>query len=195
MDLRGKKVILVSGSPRRRELLGGLDIPFEVDTDYDFDEDYELPIPREKITQFMSRMKNYGVRRPLEPGEILISSDTMVFIDNLIMGKPHTREEAVDMLRKLSGRTHEVITAVTVRDISHEETITDTTKVTFRTITQEEIDYYIDTYHPFDKAGAYGIQEWIGYTACTGIEGSYYNVMGFPVNKVYEELVKFAGYE
>jgi septum formation protein len=110
------------------------------------------------------------------------------------MGKPHSREEAVQMLKTLSGRTHEVITAVTVRDKDHCETVSDSTRVHFRELREEEIDYYIDTFRPYDKAGAYGIQEWIGYAAITGIDGSFYNVMGFPVHKVYEELIKFADY-
>ena len=118
----------------------------------------------------------------------------MVLLDSLIMGKPHSREDAQRMLRALSGRTHEVITAVTVRDRLHEETVDDTTRVSFRQLTDAEIDYYIDTCKPYDKAGAYGIQEWLGYAACTGIEGSFYNVMGFPVHKVYDELIKFAGF-
>ena len=195
MDLKGKHVILASGSPRRRELLAGLGVEFEVDTNTSFKEDFSPEMPHSEVPALMSEGKSHGFWRPLEKGEILITSDTMVLLDKLIMGKPRSREEAADMLLKLSGRVHEVITAVTVRDAVHEETVTDTTMVTFRVLSREEIDYYIDTCRPFDKAGAYGIQEWIGYAACTGIEGSFYNVMGFPVHKVYEELVKFAGYE
>ena len=195
MDLKGKHVILASGSPRRRELLSGLGVEFEVDTRTSFKEDFSPEIPHCEVPALMSEGKSHGFWRPLEKGEILITSDTMVLLDKLIMGKPHGREEAVDMLLKLSGRVHEVITAVTVRDPMHEETFTDTTLVSFRELSMDEIDYYVDTFRPFDKAGAYGIQEWIGYAACTGIEGSFYNVMGFPVHKVYEELVKFAGYE
>ncbi len=142
----------------------------------------------------MSLGKSLGFWRELEADEILVTSDTMVLLDSLIMGKPHSREEAFEMLRRLSGRTHEVITAVTVRDRDHCETVSDKTLVTFRSLADEEIGYYIDTCKPYDKAGAYGIQEWIGYAACTGIEGSFYNVMGFPVHKVYDELIKFAGY-
>ena len=195
MDLKGKHVILASGSPRRRELLAGLGVEFEVDTNTSFKEDFSPEMPHSEVPALLSEGKSHGFWRPLEKGEILITSDTMVLLDKLIMGKPRSREEAADMLLKLSGRVHEVITAVTVRDAVHEETVTDTTMVTFRVLSREEIDYYIDTCRPFDKAGAYGIQEWIGYAACTGIEGSFYNVMGFPVHKVYEELVKFAGYE
>ncbi|HOE94391.1 MAG TPA: Maf family nucleotide pyrophosphatase [Candidatus Cryptobacteroides sp.] len=195
MDLKGKRVILSSASPRRCELLAGLDVKFEVDARNGFTESIDPDTPHEKVPEIMSVGKSRAFWRPLEKGEILITADTMVLLDKFIMGKPHSRYEAVDMLQKLSGRTHEVISAVTFRDYAHEQTVTDTTFVSFREITQEEIDYYVDTCRPYDKAGAYGIQEWIGYAACTGIKGSFYNVMGFPVHKVYEELLKFIGYE
>ena len=194
MDLHGKKVILASNSPRRRELLAGLDVEFSVDTQNTFEENFPEDMPHCDVPAAMSLGKSLGFWRELEADEILVTSDTMVLLDSLIMGKPHSREEAFEMLRRLSGRTHEVITAVTVRDRDHCETVSDTTLVTFRSLADEEIRYYIDTCKPYDKAGAYGIQEWIGYAACTGIEGSFYNVMGFPVHKVYDELIKFAGY-
>ena len=194
MDLKGKKVILASGSPRRRELLSGLNVDFTVDTENTFEESFSPDTPHCEVPALMSEGKSKGFHRPLAEDEILITSDTMVLLDGLIMGKPHSREEAVNMLKALSGRTHEVITAVTVRDARHMETVTDSTLVHFRELRQEEIDYYIDTFRPFDKAGGYGIQEWIGYAAITGIDGSFYNVMGFPVHKVYEELIKFADY-
>ena len=194
MDLHGKKVILASGSPRRRQLLAGLDVDFTVDTGTDFEEVFPEDMPHCEVPAHMSQGKSRCFHRPLKDDEILITSDTMVLLDSYIMGKPHSRQEAIDMLRRLSGRTHEVITAVTVRDLEHEETVTDTTLVTFREMTDAEIEYYVDTCQPFDKAGAYGIQEWLGYAACTGIEGSFYNVMGFPVHKVYDELIKFARY-
>ena len=192
MDLHGKKVILASNSPRRRQLLAGLDVDFTVDTGTDFEEVFPEDMPHCEVPAHMSEGKSRSFHRPLEDDEILITSDTMVLLDSYIMGKPHSREEALDMLRRLSGRTHEVITAVTVRDCNTQETVTDTTLVTFREMTEEEIEYYVDTCKPYDKAGAYGIQEWLGYAACTGIEGSFYNVMGFPVHKVYDELIKFA---
>jgi len=193
MDLKGKKVILASNSPRRRELLAGLNIEFTVDTGNDFEERFDSSTPHSQVPALLSEGKSRGFHRPLEADEILITSDTMVLVDGLIMGKPHSREEAVSMLRTLSGRTHEVISAVTVRDCRRSETVTDSTLVHFRELLDSEIDYYVDTFRPYDKAGAYGIQEWIGYAAITGIEGSFYNVMGFPVHKVYEELIKFAG--
>ena len=194
MNLNGKKLILASNSPRRRELLAGLNVVFEVDTRNNFEESFPEDMPHCEVPAAMSLGKSMGFWRPLEEDEILITSDTMVLLDSLIMGKPHDRQEAMEMLRSLSGRTHEVITAVTVRDAHHCETVSDTTLVTFRDLTDEEIEYYIDTCQPFDKAGAYGIQEWIGYAACTSITGSFYNVMGFPVHKVYDELIKFASY-
>lgn len=191
MDLHGKRVILASGSPRRRELLAGLDVEFEVDTRSSFTESFDPSTPHEEVPALMSRGKSHGFLRPLEKGEILITSDTMVLLDKLIMGKPHGREEALEMLRKLSGRTHEVITAVTVRDHLREETVSDTTLVTFRNLTEAEMEYYVDTCRPFDKAGAYGIQEWIGAAAITRIEGSWYNVMGLPTAALYARLQCF----
>ena len=193
MDLKGKKVILASNSPRRHELLAGLDIEFEVDTRNNFEESFSPDTSHPEVPALMSEGKSRGFHRPLEENEILITSDTMVLLDGLILGKPHDRTDAENMLRTLSGRTHEVITAVTIRDCSRSETVTDSTLVHFRRLTEEEIKYYLDKYRPYDKAGAYGVQEWIGYVAITGIEGSFYNVMGFPVHKVYEELLKFVG--
>lgn len=144
----------------------------------------------------MSVGKSRGFHRGLSPDEVLITADTVVICSDasdshIVLGKPHSREEAVEMLKALSGRTHEVVTAVTIRDSVREETFTDSTLVTFDELSDEDINYYIDRYKPFDKAGAYGIQEWIGYAAISGIEGSFYNVMGFPVHKVYRELKKF----
>lgn len=191
MDLGGKKLILASNSPRRRELLAGLDVDFEIDTRNNFDEAFGPEVPHRDVPALMSEGKSFGFHRPLAKGEILITSDTMVLLDERILGKPHSREEAVAMLKTLSGRTHEVLTAVTIRDCRHHETFCDSTLVHFRSLTDEEIDTYIDRYKPYDKAGAYGVQEWIGYVAITGIEGSFYNVMGFPVHKVYAELLKF----
>ena len=194
MDLKGKKVILASNSPRRKELLAGLCVDFEIDTDNNFVESFDPATPHRDVPVLMSEGKSMGFHRPLVDNEILITSDTMVLLDGLILGKPHSREEAIQMLKTLSGRTHEVITAVTIRDVSHVKTVTDSTLVHFRELSDEEICYYIDKFRPYDKAGAYGVQEWIGYAAITGVEGSFYNVMGFPVHKVYEELIKFAGY-
>lgn len=196
MDLKGKKIILASNSPRRRELLVGLDVDFVVDTGNNFEETYSQDTPHEEVPALMSRGKSFGFHRPLEPGEILITSDTMVLCHgdvehSPILGKPHNREEAVRMLRLLSGREHDVITAVTVRDVARCETRCDTTSVAFKVLSDSEIDYYVDNFKPYDKAGAYGIQEWIGYIGITGIRGSYFNVMGFPTHLVYGMLREF----
>lgn len=191
MDTKGKKIILASGSPRRRELLAGLDIEFEVDTCNTFEEIYPSDTPHERIPEVLSEGKSYGFHRALAEDEILITSDTLVLCGDRVMGKPHSREEAIDMLRCLSGREHKVITAVTLRDNNRCITSSDTATVFFKPLNDNEITYYIDSYRPFDKAGAYGIQEWIGYIGIEKIEGSYFTIMGLPVHLVYEELNKF----
>ena len=191
MDLKGKKIILGSNSPRRKELLAGLDIDFTVDTGNTFEETYDPSTPHELIPEFLSEGKSFGFHRQLEEDEILITSDTLVLCGDRVMGKPHSREEAYDMLRFLSGREHKVITAVTIRDNKSCRTSSDTAIVNFKKLTDNEIYYYIDNFKPFDKAGAYGIQEWIGYIGIGKIEGSYFTIMGFPVHLVYEELLKF----
>lgn len=188
-----KRLILGSASPRRRELLEGLGIPFTVDTRNTFEESMDGSVPPRAIPSLMSEGKSLGFHRPLDDDEVLITSDTVVIAGDSVLGKPHFREEAEKMLELLSSRTHEVVTAVTLRDSSHYITFSDATYVTFKALTKEEIAYYIDSCSPFDKAGAYGIQEWIGYIGITGIEGSFYNVMGFPVHRVYEELGRFCG--
>ena len=190
MDIRGKKIILGSNSPRRKELLAGLDIEFEVDTHNSFEETYDPSTPIERIPEVLSEGKSYGFHRELSDDEILITSDTLVMCGDRVMGKPHSREEAFDMLRCLSGREHKVITAVTLRDSSGCNTLSDTAIVHFKELTDSEIEYYIDNYKPFDKAGAYGIQEWIGYIGIGKIEGSYFTIMGLPVHLVYEGLLK-----
>ena len=193
MDTKGKKIILGSNSPRRRELLGGLDIEFTVDTGNTFEEVYDPTTPHERIPEVLSEGKSYGFHRALEDNEILITSDTLVLCGDRVMGKPHSREEAIDMLRCLSGREHKVITAITLRDCGRCSTTSDTAVVYFKELTDNEIEYYIDQYKPFDKAGAYGIQEWIGYAGIGRIEGSYFTIMGLPVHLVYKELLNFIG--
>lgn len=193
MDTKGKKIILGSNSPRRKELLGGLDIEFTVDTDNTFEEIYDPDTPHERIPEVLSEGKSYGFHRALEANEILITSDTLVLCGERVMGKPHSREEAIDMLRCLSGREHKVITAITLRDCGRCTTTSDTAIVYFKELTDNEIEYYIDQYKPFDKAGAYGIQEWIGYAGIGRIEGSYFTIMGLPVHLVYKELLNFIG--
>lgn len=185
------RIILASNSPRRKELLAGLGLDFTVDTGNTFEEVFDPSTEAHEIPLVLSQGKSHGFHRELERGEILITSDTVVIIGDKVLGKPHSREEAFQMLRDLSGKAHEVVTAVTIRTSSAEESFSDTTIVHFCELSDDEINYYIDTCKPFDKAGAYGIQEWIGYAAISGIEGSFYTVMGFPVHKVYQALKRY----
>ena len=193
MDIKGKKIILGSNSPRRKELLAGLDIEFTVDTGNTFEEVYDPATPHERIPEVLSEGKSYGFHRPLAEGEVLITSDTLVLCEDRVMGKPRSREEAFDMLRFLSGKEHKVITAITIRDQHICKTSSDTAIVSFKELSYSEIEYYIDTFKPFDKAGAYGIQEWIGYIGIGKIEGSFFTIMGLPVHLVYQELLNFIG--
>jgi len=193
MELKGKKIILASNSPRRKELLGGLDISFVVDTRNNFEEVYDPSTPHEKIPEVLSEGKSYGFHRELDEDEILITSDTLVLCGSDVMGKPHSRDEAFQMLRKLSGREHKVITAITVRDKQNCKTLSDTAIVHFKELSDNEIWYYIDNFKPFDKAGAYGIQEWIGYIGIGRIDGSFFTIMGLPVHLVYKTLLEFIG--
>ena len=186
-----KRIILGSNSPRRRELLAGLDIPFTVDTGNSFEERLEPGLEAHEVPLRLSEGKSLGFHRPLEPDEVLITSDTVVIVEREVLGKPHSREEAVAMLRRLSGRAQVVFTAVTIRDCARRETFSVSTRVVFEPLSQAEIDHYVDKYRPYDKAGAYGIQEWIGYVGISSIEGSFYNVMGFPVHRVWHELQRF----
>jgi len=191
MDLQGKRIILASNSPRRKELLKALDIQFTVDTGTSFVESYSPDTPHTKVPELMSLGKSLGFHRKLEPDEILVTSDTMVLCGTEILGKPADRDDAVRMLRLLSGREHQVITAVTLRDYEKVRTFSVTSNVFFKDLSDKEIYHYIDKYKPFDKAGAYAIQEWIGYIGITSIEGSFYNVMGFPTQRFYDELQNF----
>lgn len=182
------RIILGSQSPRRRELLHGLDIPFEAIT-IDADEHYPDQLSGGEIPVFISRAKAAAYQSQLAEGELLITADTIVWLDGQVLGKPHSEAEAHHMLRNLSGKSHYVYTGVTFTRRQNDQLLTeslvDETKVYFRDLSDEEIDYYITQYKPLDKAGAYGIQEYIGYIGVTHIEGSYFNVMGFPVEKIY----------
>ena len=186
-----KRIILGSGSPRRRELLAGLDVDFTVDTANTFEESVPDGARPEDVPLLMSEGKSHGFHRPLEDDELLITADTVVIVDSRVLGKPHGREQAIEMLCELSGREHEVVSAVTFRSTAKEISVKDTTKVFVSPLNDEEIAYYVDTYRPFDKAGGYGIQEWLGFAAIGRIEGSFYNVMGFPVHRVWELLRQF----
>ena len=182
---------LASASPRRRELLRGLDIEFTVEPGKDEKEAFSADLPHHAIPEFLARHKSESFHRELAPDEVLITADTLVFLDEKILGKPRDRAEAVAMLQALSGRTHTVTTGVALRTREKLRTFSDTTEVDFKVLTDEEIDYYIDIYRPYDKAGAYGVQEWIGFAGITAIRGSYFNVMGLPVQRLYTELCDF----
>jgi len=191
--LGGRKLILGSASPRRKELLEGLGLPFTVDSENTFDEAFSPGEDHREVPIHMSRGKSLGFHRPLEDDEILLTADTMVLCGNEIMGKPHGRADAIRMLCVLSGRDHQVISAITLRDSSGKiQSASDTAHVWFKNLSRAEIEYYVDNYRPFDKAGAYGIQEWIGYVGIHRIDGSFFTIMGLPVHLVWEELEKFS---
>ena len=194
IDLKDKQIILASGSPRRRELLSAMDIPFTVDTGNTFDESWSSDTPHEKVPELMSEGKSFGFHRELADNEILVTSDTMVLCGTEILGKPKDRDDAIRMLKLLSGRGHQVITAVTLRDREKKKTFSVTSNVFFKELSDSEITYYLDTYKPYDKAGAYGIQG-LGCTLVEGISGDYFNVVGLPVARVVREIKKITGAE
>lgn len=189
-NLKNKKIILASNSPRRQELLKGLEIAFEVKVN-EVDEKIPADMKPEFVAAYLSKLKADSYPESLDDGEILITSDTVVIENGHVLGKPETEQEAFDMLKSLSGATHSVMTAVTFKNKQRQLTVEDETKVTFRFLEEDEIWHYIKTYKPFDKAGAYGIQEWIGFIGVTKMEGSYFNVMGFPLHLIYEQLKKW----
>ena len=190
-NLKGKRVILASGSPRRRQLLGGLEIDFTVRLIDGIDETYPDGMAMAEIPKYISRRKAEAYVPTMASDEIIITADTIVWADGEVLGKPHTPDEAVSMLRRLSGRTHQVVTGVTVLSADRRETFACVTDVTFDTLSEAEMQHYVADYKPLDKAGAYGIQESIGYIGVTGISGSYFNVMGLPVQKLYRVLLTF----
>ena len=185
------KVILASNSPRRRELLAGLGLQFEVRVLADIDENYPPTLPATQIAKYIAHKKAEANRAIMANNEMIITADTIVAVDDMVMGKPADDADAIRMLSTLSGKTHKVITGVCITTLNKQTVFDVTTGVTFKTLTDEEINYYITHFHPTDKAGAYGIQEWIGYIGVTGLEGSYYNVMGLPVQRIYDELCEF----
>ncbi|MDE5886295.1 MAG: Maf family nucleotide pyrophosphatase [Muribaculaceae bacterium] len=188
-NLKDYKIFLASKSPRRRELLQLLRVPFTVLTIGGIDESFPDDIPLEEVPQFVSDKKADIYCKHLKDKEIVITADTMVIADDRIMGKPNDAQEAADMLKALSGKTHRVVTGVTIASRGFKKSFSSITYVTFGSLTDEEIQYYINNYLPFDKAGAYGIQEWIGAVAVSEIRGSYYNVMGLPVHHLFKELL------
>ena len=189
-NLKKYKVKLASNSPRRRELLSGLGIDYEVKVLPGIDETYPATLGGEEIPVYIAREKADAYRKDMAPDELIITADTIVYIDGEVLGKPENEEDACRMLQKLSGRTHRVITGVCLTTVAFQKTFASVTEVTFAELSEEEIRYYVSNYRPFDKAGAYGVQEWIGYVAVTGIRGSFYNVMGLPVQRLYQELSK-----
>lgn len=184
-------LLLASKSPRRRELLKMLDLQFQIVDVKEVDEIYSDDIKPEDVPAFLSQLKATVYLSELKPGDILITADTVVILNNEIIGKPRNEEDAKIMLGKLSGETHKVVTGVTLTSTKKSVTFSTVTDVVFSSLTQDEIDYYVSAYKPLDKAGAYGIQEWIGAVGVEEIRGSFYNVMGLPVNRLYRELKQF----
>lgn len=182
------KIILASNSPRRKKLLEGIDIPFEVRVIDGIDESYPDTLPTKDIAEYISKKKAVAYRQTMASDELVITADTIVVLGSQVMGKPHNTDEACSMLRQLSGKTHQVITGVTLTAMERQVSFSVETDVTFKVLSDEEIEYYVSHYRPFDKAGAYGIQEWIGHIGVTGMSGSYFNVMGLPVQRIYEAL-------
>ena len=187
-NLSKYKVILASNSPRRKELLSGLLVGYEVRVLEGIEESYPEDLKGEEIPQYIAREKADAYRQAMATDELIITADTIVYVDGEVLGKPADAEDAVRMLKKLSGRTHRVITGVCLTTFAMQKTFATITEVTFAALSDEEIRFYVDRFRPFDKAGAYGVQEWIGYVGVTGLNGSFYNVMGLPVQRLYQEL-------
>ncbi len=182
------KIILSSNSPRRKELLAGLDVDFEVKVIPNINESYPDNLSAHEIPKYIAVEKAAAYN--ISDSELVITADTVVVLNNIVLGKPKDAQEAIEMLRMLSGNTHEVITGVCLTTATKQNSFSVSTEVTFKKISEDEINYYVSKYHPFDKAGAYGIQEWIGYIGVTSIKGSYFNVMGLPVQRIYDEIGK-----
>ncbi len=183
-------IILASNSPRRRDLLAGLDLDFEVKVLPDIEESYPSSLPVTSIAEYIASEKAQAYRDLMGEHDIVITADTVVIVGDEVLGKPKDIADARRMLHLISGRKHQVTTGVCLSTLRMQHCFSVTTDVTFKNLTEEEIDYYIETYRPFDKAGAYGIQEWIGYVGVTSLEGSYFNVMGLPVQRIYSEMLK-----
>lgn len=190
-NLEKYKVILASNSPRRKELLGGLGIAYEVKAMPDVDESFPADLGSEEIPVYIAKKKVDAYKPIMQPDELIITADTIVWLDGIVMGKPKDAGEACEMLRRLSGRTHQVITGVCVTTIDKQVSFSTVTDVTFDELTEEEIEYYVTHFKPMDKAGSYGIQEWIGYVGVRSISGSYFNVVGLPIQRLYSELKRF----
>lgn len=184
-------IVLASNSPRRKELLSGLDIPFDVRVLDGIDESYPQDLPTKEIAGYISHKKAAAYQQLIADDELIITADTIVILGQKVMGKPKDIAEAKEMLHELSGHTHQVITGVCLTTKKKQVCFSVETDVTFKELTNEEIEYYVNHYRPMDKAGAYGIQEWIGHVGVTGMNGSYFNVMGLPVQRIYEALKVF----
>ena len=190
-NLNKYRIVLASNSPRRRELLSGLGISYEVRVLPEVEESYPAALPVGEIAEYIAREKAEAYKSVMTDDELLITADTVVVCKGEVMGKPVDEADARRMLHKLSGCTHQVTTGVCLTTTGAHRSFSVTTNVSFKNLSDEEIDYYVANYHPMDKAGAYGIQEWIGYIGVTGLEGSYFNVMGLPVQRIYKELCTF----
>ena len=189
-NLKKYRVVLASNSPRRRELLTGLQVDYQVKVLPDIEESYPDALKGEEIPVFIAREKADAYKPTMADDELIITADTIVYTDGEVLGKPKDEADAERMLRTLSGRTHQVITGVCLTTVSFQRTFAAVTDVTFAPLSDEEIHFYVSRFRPFDKAGAYGVQEWIGYVGVTGLKGSYFNVMGLPVQRLYQELKK-----
>lgn len=187
-NLKKYKVILASNSPRRKDLLAGLGVEYEVRTMPDVDESYPSTLKGADIPLYISQEKANAYCSMLQSDELMITADTIVWLEGEVLGKPADRAEAISMLQRMSGRTHEVYTGVSITTTEWQRSFAVQTEVKFATLTNEEIVYYVDRFQPMDKAGAYGVQEWIGFIGVEHIEGSYFNIMGLPVQRLYKEL-------
>ena len=190
-NLKKYNVVLASNSPRRKELLQRLGIPFKVRTLLGIDESYPDTLRGEDIVRYISRNKANAYRSSMGPNELLITADTIVYLQGEVMGKPHDAADARRMLRALAGQVHQVITGVTIITANDMENFAVTSQVKFSDLSDDEINYYVDRYLPLDKAGAYGIQEWIGLVAVEELRGSYFNVVGLPIQRLYQALKRF----
>ena len=186
--LKDYRLILASASPRRRELLASCDLDFELAEKFECEELYPADLEAERVAEYLSQLKSNAYPHTLAERDILLTADTVVILGDNILGKPRSEEEAFEMISMLSGATHKVVTGVTLRTSTQSISFSAESLVSFRSIDEEEIRYYVEKYRPLDKAGAYGIQEWIGYIGIEGIEGSFYNVMGLPVQRLYSAL-------
>lgn len=189
--LKDYHIILSSNSPRRKELLAGLNLDFEVHVIDGVDESYPSSLPVMEIAEYIAVKKAEAYKEELHGNNLVITADTVVVAGDEILGKPKNMDDACAMLEKLSGQTHKVVTGVCLTSANNQKHFSVVTEVTFKVLSDEEITYYVNHYKPLDKAGAYGIQEWIGYIGVTSISGSYFNVMGLPVQRIYEELNRF----